>query len=125
MNGAVFTYIGSFLLIGWGTAHLFPTLAVVRGFGGISSDNKRIITMEWITEGVAIIFIGLLVATVTFLDRTDLVSRAVYWASFLVLNVLSAVSLFTGFRNSFIAFKLCPFIFSSASVLIIVGAYLD
>jgi hypothetical protein len=125
MNGAVFTYIGSLLLIGWGIAHLFPTRAVVRGFGEITPDNKRTITMEWITEGVALIFIGLLVAAVTFLDRTDLISRAVYWASFAVLNVLSVVSLFTGFRNAFIAFKLCPFIFTGSSLLIIVGAFLN
>ena len=125
MIGAVLTYIGSFLLFGWGIAHLFPTRNVVLGFGDISLDNKRIITMEWITEGVALIFIGLLVAVATYLDRTSLVSKAVYWTSFAALNVLSIVSLFTGFRNSFIAFKLCPLIFSSASALIIIGAYLD
>jgi len=123
MSGAVWTYLGAFLLLGWGIAHLFPTRNVVRGFGEISLDNKRIITMEWVTEGVTLIFVGLLVAAVTYLDRTHVVSKTVYWASFVVLNVLSFVSLFTGFRNSFIAFKLCPFIFSSTSILIVIGGY--
>jgi hypothetical protein len=118
---AVVLYIGSFLLFGWGVAHLFPTRNVILGFGEISADNKRIIQMEWITEGVALIFIGVLVAIVTYIDRTSSVSRAVYWTSFGVLNVLSLVSMFTGFRNSLLVFKLCPVIFTGASILIVIG----
>jgi hypothetical protein len=125
MNGAVLSYIAGFLLLGWGVVHLVPTRAVVRDFGEISPDNKRIITMEWITEGVALVFIGGVIAAATYLGRSSSLSKAVYWLSFFTLNVLSVVSLFTGFRNRFIAFKLCPFIFSSASVLILIGSYLD
>ncbi|MFI5252138.1 MAG: hypothetical protein ACHQQQ_06865 [Bacteroidota bacterium] len=125
MNGTIVIYVGSLMPIGWGIAHLFPTRNVVSAFGDITPDNKRIITMEWITEGIALIFIGVLVAVATYMDRRSLVSQGVYWTSFTVLNVLSVVSLFTGFRNSFIAFKLCPLIFSSAAALIIIGAYWD
>jgi len=123
MHGALLTYIGAFLLLGWGTAHLFPTRAVVSAFGEISADNKRIITMEWITEGVALIFIGVLVAIVTYVDRSSVLAHVIYWTSFLTLNTLSVVSLFTGFRNSFIAYKLCPFVFTGASLLIMIGSY--
>jgi hypothetical protein len=124
MNGAILSYLGSFLVFGWGVAHLFPTGKVVRGFGEISPDNRRIIEMEWIIEGVALVFIGVLVAFVTYLDSGSSVTQAVYWMSFGVLNILSLVSLFTGFRNSFIAFKLCPFLFTGSSVLIVVGSLL-
>lgn len=119
--GAILLYIGSLLLFGWGVAHLFPTGNIVRGFGESSADNRRIIIMEWILEGVALIFIGVLVALVTFLDPGSLASQVAYWASFSVLNIFSLVSLFTGFRNSFIAFKLCPFIFTGSSLLIVIG----
>jgi hypothetical protein len=95
---------------------------VVHGFGEITADNKHIIQMEWITEGVALIFIGVLVVIVTYLDRTCSVSKAVYWTSFGALNVLSVVSLFTGFRHSFIMFKLCPFNFTGSSMLILIGS---
>jgi hypothetical protein len=125
MNGAPFSYIGSFLTFGWGIAHLIPTQNVISAFGEISADNKRVITMEWINEGVALIFIGVLVAIVTYLDRSSVISHAVYWISFGALNALSVVSLFTGFRNSFIAFKLCPLIFTGSSILIVIGSYLD
>jgi hypothetical protein len=122
MNGSIVLYIGSLLTLSWGIAHLFPTQNIVRGFGDISADNKRIITMEWIIEGIALIFIGVVVALATYLDRSGSVSQAVYWASFGCLNVLSLVSLFTGFRNSFIAFKLCPLIFTGSSILILIGS---
>jgi hypothetical protein len=125
MHGAILSYIGSFLLLAWGIAHLFPTRTVVSAFGQISADNRRIITMEWINEGVALIFIGVLVAMVTYLDGSSLMCRTVYWATFACLNILSIVSIFTGFRNAFIAFKLCPLLFTGSSVLIMLGGYIS
>jgi hypothetical protein len=52
MTGTILVYIGSFMLFGWGAAHLFPTKNIIRDFGDILPDNKLIITMEWITEGI-------------------------------------------------------------------------
>ena len=124
MAAGVLSYIGSLAIMGWGIAHLIPTRKVVAAFGEISEDNKRIITMEWITEGVALVFIGILNAAVTYLDRSNSVTRVVYWVSFSALNTLSVVSLYTGFRNSLIVFKLCPFIFTLSSILIVAGGYL-
>jgi hypothetical protein len=121
MDSSTLLYIGSFLPFVWGVSHLFPTRNVVKGFGDISSENCYIITMEWIIEGVALIFIGVLVALVTYVDKNSVVSQTVYWASFAVLNVLSLVSLFTGFKVSFLPFKLCPFIFTGSSILIVLG----
>ena len=58
MVNIVLLYVGAGLTAIWGIAHLFPTSSVVKGFGEISADNKNIITMEWIVEGVSLIFIG-------------------------------------------------------------------
>lgn len=125
MSMQILTYAASIILFGWGVAHLFPIRNIVRGFGDISADNKRIIAMEWITEGVALVFIGFLVAATTYLDGTSIVSKVVYSSTVVVLCVLSVVSVFTGFRNSFIAFKLCPFIFIGSSILIIAGSMVN
>ena len=125
MIGPILAYIGACITFGWGVAHLFPTRNVVSAFGNISEDNKRTITMEWINEGVTLIFIGSLIAIVTYLDHSSITYRAVCWSTFGILNILSLVSLFTGYRNSFIAFKLCPFIFTGSSILIVVGNYLQ
>ena len=120
----ILLYVGSGLPLLWGISHLFPTRSVVEGFGDISIENKRIIMMEWIIEGVALIFIGVVVASVTYLDYTSAISRTIYWLSFVVLNTLSLVSVFTGFRVGFLPFKLCPFIFTTSSILIVLGSYL-
>ena len=99
MLNHILLYVGSALPLLWGISHLFPTGSVVKGFGDISLENKRIIMMEWIIEGVALIFIGVLVATVTYMDYKSGISKTVYWLSFAMLNTLSLVSLFTGFKE--------------------------
>jgi len=121
MLNQVLLYSGSALISFWGIAHLFPTKSVVTGFGEVSVDNKQIITMEWIIEGIALIFIGSIVAIVTAIDHTSSISLVIYLSSVVVLIVLAIVSFFTGFKISFLPFKLCPVIFITSAVLIILG----
>ena len=121
MNSEILIYIGAALPLLWGVSHLFPTKNVVKNFGDISADNKNIITMEWITEGVALIFIGILVTTITIINPQDAISIAVYIISASCLVVLAVVSLFTGFKINFLPFRLCPLIFSSSALLITIG----
>ncbi|MFC2084839.1 hypothetical protein ACFLS9_07260 [Bacteroidota bacterium] len=124
MINEVLLYIGAFLPIVWGIAHLFPTKNVVKGFGNISADNKNIITMEWIIEGISLIFIGILIAAVTYIDYSNIISNTIYWLSIIMFNSLSVVSLFTGFKVNFLPFKLCPIIFTGSSLIILFGILL-
>lgn len=117
-------YLGALLTGAWGITHLFPTAGVVRDFGEIGQDNRRIITMEWINEGATLIFIGALVAVVTVVDREASAARATYLAAIAALNGLSVISLFTGFHVHFLPFRLCPVIFTGSSLLILAGALL-
>jgi hypothetical protein len=118
----ILLYLGSALTAIWGISHLIPTRNVVAGFGDISDDNRRIITMEWIVEGVSLIFIGAVVAVVTSIDPDTAVSRAVYVVSASGLLALALVSLSTGFKVKFLPFRLCPFIFTISAILMIAGA---
>jgi len=77
--------------------------------------------MEWIAEGIALIFIGVLVSAVTFIDPYLRVSRAVYIISCLGLSALTIVSLLTGFKINFLPFRLCPLIFTVSLILIAIG----
>lgn len=117
-------YIASAISAFWGIAHLFATKGVVKGFGDISADNRRIVTMEWIVEGVALISIAAFVVSATAVDVTAAVSSAVYGVAIGTLIVLAIVSLFTGFRVAFVPFRLCPIIFTLSAVLIAWGAWL-
>ena len=119
----ILLYLGSGLTVLWGISHLIPTKNVVNDFGDISKDNRHIITMEWIVEGVSLIFIGVLVTTVTFINPNTLVSNAVYIVSVIGLLGLAIVALFTGFKVNFLPFKLCPFILTISAVLILLGAF--
>jgi hypothetical protein len=120
----VLLYVGAALTSFWGIAHLFPTKSVVEGFGEITLDNRRIITMEWIVEGISLIFMGLLVAAVTLIDPLSAVSKVVYVLSIIGLVALAIVSGFTGYKVNFIPFKLCPFIFTGSAAMIFVGGLL-
>ena len=114
-------YISGILSLLWGIAHLFPTAGVVRDFGDISSDNKLIITMEWIVEGLTLIFLGLLIIVVA---KTDTESKLAKYINILIVGMLfslAILSLFTGFGVAFLPFKLCPIIFSVSAILIIIG----
>ena len=124
MINIVLLYIGAGLTAIWGIAHLIPTSSVVKGFGEISKDNKNIITMEWIVEGVSLIFIGTLVVLVTVVNPSNDVSLAVYACSAICLIVLALVSIFTGFKVKFLPFRLCPFIFTISAALILVGTFI-
>lgn len=108
---------------GWGVAHLFPTRNVVRGFGDISPENTRVITMEWIVEGVTLIFAGLLTAAVTLVgDNASTTATVVYVTVAMLLIVMALVSLLTAGRNPFIAYRLCAPIFGSCAVVLLAAA---
>ena len=125
MANIILVVIGAILTLLWGISHLFPTKNVVRDFGEISQDNKYIITMEWIVEGMTLIFIGLLVILVTLIGGTgNIVTFYVNVISSIMLFALAILSLFTGFKVNFIVFKLCPVIFTLSGILILVGSFL-
>ncbi len=121
--GEILQFIGAGLTLGWGMSHLLPTRNVVKGFGDISADNRHIITMEWIVEGVTLIFLGILTGAILLLDGPQDFKLVMYWLIFVMLNALSIISLFTGFKIKFLPYKLCPVIFTTSSLLILIGAY--
>ncbi|KPL13214.1 hypothetical protein AMJ74_05630 [candidate division WOR_3 bacterium SM1_77] len=111
MVNVVLLYLGSVIIIIWGIAHLVPTGSIVKGFGEISRDNRLIITMDWIAEGLTLCFIGLLVLFVTvFAGSASPGAKIVYRLSFAMLVVLSVLSFFTGARTSVLPMKICPFV---------------
>lgn len=80
--------------------------------------------MEWINEGLTLIFIGLLVSLVTILETSIIkIKKIVYIISAIMLFSMAILSLFTGFKIDLIPFKLCPIIFSVSGVLILQGVF--
>ena len=114
-------FAGAAILLFWGLMHISKTAPVVKTFGELSIDKKRILSMEWISEGILLVFLGLLVTAATLVEPHIPVA---YWLSAVTLLVMAAVSLATGARTPQLPFKLCPPIFTIAAALILAGSLL-
>jgi len=80
--------------------------------------------MEWIVEGATLIFLGLLIAMVTFIDPNTFMASIVLVCVMAMLLALAVISFFTGFKVDFLPFKICPFIFTTSAVMILLGLLL-
>ena len=122
MIGTIMIVVGAAFVIFWGISHLFPTKSIVKGFGDISPDNKKIISMEWINEGATLIFIGTLAIATNLIDPGNRITLIVNIISIIMLLAISVISLFTGFRIRYLPFRLCPVIFTTSAILILIGS---
>ena len=123
MVNSILLYAGSIIIAVWGIAHVIPTRGVVAGFGKLSRDNARIITMEWIAEGLTLVFIGALTLAVTLITgRRDPGAIVVYRGCALMLVVMAGLTLATGARTKIIPIKVCPFVKAVVAILFVVGS---
>jgi hypothetical protein len=118
-------YIGSIIIILWGIAHLIPTGQIVKGFGEISADNKKVLAMEIISEGLTLIFLGVLPILVTaYGDAQSLTAHIVFYAEAGMLLVMALITMFTGARTPVIWYKLCPAVKVIAAAFFVLGSVL-
>ena len=123
--GIIFLYAGSVIVLVWGAAHLFPTGTIVRGFGPISEDNKKILTMEWLAEGVAMCYMGVLGILITALaGRAGTASLIVYLSTAGVLLIMAVLGWLTYARTPIIPMKLCPWIQTLSALLLVCGTFI-
>jgi len=79
--------------------------------------------MEWVAEGLTLIFIGGLVMVITLAKGTnDGAAIIVYRASAMMLLIMAAWSSLTGARTSILPMKICPFVKSAGALLFLVGS---
>jgi len=122
MLNTILLYLGAALLVLWGVAHIIPTRNVVAGFGPLSKDNRINITMEWVAEGLALAFVGALVALVTMVGGADEpVARVVVWAVVGFCIVMGGWTLIVGRHSSIVPIRLCPLVLAVAAVLLVLG----
>ncbi len=125
MTASILLIMGSVVIILWGIAHIIPTKSVVEGFGSLSIDNSRIITMEWVAEGLTLIFLGILVLAATWIiGPSSPAAQLVFLAAAGMLFVMAVWSGFTGARTSILPMKACPFVKSFVGILFILAMVL-
>ena len=125
MLAYVLLFVGSSSVALWGVMHLIQTRPVIVGFEPLSDDQRHVLRMEWIVEGVSLLFVATLVtAATTVLGPEALGSKLVYWSAGIFLLVMSLVSLLTGGKASPLPHKLCAPIFTISAVLILAGGWI-
>ena len=121
--GDLLVYVGSGVIFAWGVGHLVPTRSIVAGFGDLTVDNRRILTMEWTAEGLTLCFLGVLGALVAFVGGLSTpVGRSVLRAAAAMLFVMAALSAATGARTAIGPMKACPIVKSVVAALYVAAA---
>ena len=124
MPGAL-AYVAAGIVFLWGVSHIIPTRQVVAGFGDIGRDNRFIITMEWVAEGLSFIFVAALIVAVTWSGKTPKAAEdLVYWVTVGFLMTIGAWTAMTGARTKVIWFKMCPVVMTVSSGLLIAASFL-
>lgn len=119
MFASVLLYTGSVIIIAWGLAHIvIPTRSILDSFKPMTAQNRRILLMEWLMEGVLLVFLGVLVALVHALASTDaLAATIVNRTSAMTLVIMAGISIATGARTRIGPMRLCPLIFTATAIL--------
>jgi hypothetical protein len=122
MGNVTLLITGSAVIMLWGIAHIMPTGGVVKGFGTLSLDNRRILTMEWVAEGLALAFIGALgLILAIFGGPLSATAVLVYRALAVMLLIMAGWTLVTGARTSILPIKICPAVKTVCAVLLWLG----
>ena len=118
-------FVAAGIVFVWGVSHIIPTRQVVAGFGDIDQDNRYIITMEWVAEGLAFVFVAVLIVAVTWsINTTEAAEDLVYWVVSGFLITIGVWTAMTGARTGVIWFKACPVVMSVSSGLLITSSFL-
>jgi hypothetical protein len=102
---------GILVLLVWGIAHIVPVRSIVRGFGEISADNRRIVVGTWLFEAMGLLFVAALMGLVTcfglFGGKLERI-LAMACGGFLLASAL--LGAFTKVRMKPLPMRLCPWI---------------
>ena len=88
--------LGAILILSCGSIHIFLTKSIINGFNNMSEENKKVTFMEWIVEGLTLYFISILVLFITLSGLSEeFVSKVLFGASFVLLLIMTILSLMT------------------------------
>jgi hypothetical protein len=118
----VLAYVAAALIGVWGIAHAVPTKRVVAGFAPITTDNRRVLTQEWLAESFTMWAMAALVVVVTITAGDTRVTAIVYRVVAGLLLALAALTALTGARTPVVWFKVCPVLLAVSAALLLVAS---
>ena len=120
----VLAYIAAALIAVWGIAHAVPTKRVVASFAPITTDNRRVLTQEWLAESLTMWGMAALVVAVTATAADIQVTVIVYRVVAGLLVALAVLTALTGARTPIVWFKVCPALLATSAALLLVASIL-
>jgi hypothetical protein len=125
MGQAVLIYAGAGVAAVWGIAHALRVRRVVAGFAPLTEENRRILVMEWVSEALTLVFVGVVAALVAAATAGgERLGRLVCSACAGMLLVMAGWTRLTVGRGRHLAFRLCPLVKTVAAALLWAGAWL-
>ena len=118
----VLAYLAAALIGVWGIAHAVPTKRVLAGFAPITTDNRRVLTQEWLAESFTMWAMAALVVAVTITAADTRVTAIVYRVVAGSLLALAALTALTGARTPVVWFKVCPILLAASAALLLVAS---
>jgi len=120
--GTALAYVAAAVVAVWGLAHVIPTRQVVAGFGGISADNGRIITQEWLAEAIMMWGIAAFVIAATAVSGAGDIRAWVYRVAAGLLVAVGVLTALTGARTRVVWFKVCPLVMAVGAALLLTAS---
>jgi len=118
--GPLLNYLASAAVIGWGAAHILPSRETARSLGAVALDSRRVMELEWVAEGLALVFIGLSTFVLTLAaEPSEPVAVLVYRMNAAALIVFAVWHSFAGSKTRLVPDKLCPVVLTAAAALIV------
>lgn len=115
-------YAAAAVIAAWGLVHVIPTRQVVSGFGAITADNVRIITQEWLAEGITMWGIAAFVIAATAVTGAADIRDWVYRIAAALLVAVGILTALTGARTRVVWFKVCPLVMAAGAALLLTAS---
>ncbi|MDD4904345.1 MAG: hypothetical protein PHX77_07595 [Candidatus Bipolaricaulis sp.] len=118
----VLRVVGVVVLLLWGIVHMLRARSIVRGFGEISADNRRIVVGMALFEAVGLVFVAASVGLITYYGafgdtlETILVNATV---GFLYANAF--LGAWTKARTKSVPMRLCPWVEAAVGTLFLLS----
>jgi hypothetical protein len=120
---SVLAFAAAALVALWGVAHAIPTRQVIAGFEPIETDNRRVLTQEWLAEAFTMWGLAAIVIAATVAGSETAVAAWVYRSAAALLLGLAALTALTGARTPVIWFKICPVLLTISAVLLLTASF--
>jgi hypothetical protein len=118
----ILAYLAATIVALWGITHAMPTCRVIAGSTPISTDNRRVLTQEWLAEALTMWGSAFLIVVVTAHSGDPTARAWVYRGIAGLLLAMAALTNVTGSRTSFVWFKVCPVVLAVSAALLLTAS---